>query len=251
MLPAICGDDSFCFLPDEIDGAGLGMAAVITAVRTVEGGTQIAEGAGILLVTAEAALQHLTDFSQRHPAAVASVGGRLNDGCQHLLQSADGAVVAVVCYQRLLLFTTGPVAFALVDFPQQLSVQLTVVQRGTEVDVARHGSADKTAAAAGVAERLRLVSGADERDEAAVLGVGFAVGRAVLQVGGGDEVLQHYLLALRDAVELVEVDECEGGQPQVQVVLVLEVDAVVVVFLQVTGQQHPAEAGLATALPFY
>lgn len=108
----------FRFLPDEIDNAGLRVAVVITVVGTVQGDTQLAEGTGVFLVTAEAVLQHLTDFSQRHPAAVVGGDRLLNDGGQHLVQSADGTVVVVVCYQRLLLFTTGPVAFALVNLPQ-------------------------------------------------------------------------------------------------------------------------------------
>ena len=46
---------------------------------------------------------------------------------------------------------------------------------------------------------------------------------------------------LSDLVELIEVDECERRKAEVQVLLVLEVDAVVVVVEQVTRQQNPAE----------
>ena len=76
-----------------------------------------------------------------------------------------------------------------------------------------------------------------------------AVGWAVFQVGSRHEVLQDDLLSLGNLVELVEVDECEGGEAEVQVGLVLEVDAVVVVFALFTRQQDAALRGLATPLP--
>ena len=37
--------------------------------------------------------------------------------------------------------------------------------------------------------------------------IGLAVGWTILQIGGGNQVFQHNLLALGDLVELVEVDE--------------------------------------------
>ena len=81
--------------------------------------------------------------------------------------------------------------------------------------------------------------------------IGLAVGWAILQIGGRDKIFQYDLLALGDLVELVEIDQREGGQSQVQVVLVLEVDAVVVILTLVPGQQDATERGLATALTTY
>ena len=66
-------------------------------------------------------------------------------------------------------------------------------------------------------------------------GIGLAVRWAIFQIGGRYEILQHDLLALGDLVKLIEVDQRKRGQTQVQVVLVLEVDAVVVVFTLVSG----------------
>ena len=82
-------------------------------------------------------------------------------------------------------------------------------------------------------------------------GVCLAVGWAILQVRSRYEILQYNLLALGDLIELVEVDESKRRQTEVQVCLVLEVDAVVIVFALVPGQQDTAELGLATALPSY
>ena len=62
-----------------------------------------------------------------------------------------------------------------------------------------------------------------------------AVRWAIFQIGGRYEVLQHDLLTLGDLIELIEIDERKRGQTQVQVVFVLEVDAVVVVFTLVSG----------------
>ena len=111
------------------------------------------------------------------------------------------------------------------------------------------GQADKPAAAAGICQWRTFVRGADERGIAAMAGIGLAVRWTVLQVGGRHEVLQHNLLTLGNLVELVEIDECKRRQPEVQVVLTLEVDAVVVVLTLFPGQQRPAEGGLAATLP--
>ena len=81
-----------------------------------------------------------------------------------------------------------------------------------------------------------------------MIGVGLAVGWAVLEVGGGDKVFQHNLLSLCNLVELVEVDEGETGEPEVQVAFVLEVDAVVVILAKLPRQQDSAEGGLAAPL---
>ena len=81
--------------------------------------------------------------------------------------------------------------------------------------------------------------------------IGLAVRRTVFQVGGRYEVLQYHLLSLGYLIELVEIDQCERGQSEVQVVLILEVDAVVVVLTLVARQQDATERGLATALTAY
>ena len=49
------------------------------------------------------------------------------------------------------------------------------------------------------------------------------------------------MLALCYLVKLIEVDKGEGGETEVQVALVLEVDAVVVIVAQFLGQQYSAE----------
>ena len=81
--------------------------------------------------------------------------------------------------------------------------------------------------------------------------ISLAVWRTILQIGGRNEVLQDDLLALGNLVELVEVDERKGSQSQIQVVLVLEIDAVVVIFTLVSGQQDATERGLSATLPSY
>ena len=133
----------------------------------------------------------------------------------------------------------------------QLGIKLTVVHRRLEVDVALDGDANEPSATRRVCQRHRLVGGANERGVAAMTGIGCAVGRTVLQVARRHEVLQHDLLPLGDLVELIEVDQRKRGQPEVQVVLVLEIDAVVVVFALVSRQQDPTETRLAATLPAY
>ena len=81
--------------------------------------------------------------------------------------------------------------------------------------------------------------------------VGLAVGWTVFQLGSREQIFQHNLLALGNLVELVQIDESEAGQSEVEVTLVLEVDAVVVVVHQFSGHQDATEARLATALPAY
>ena len=82
-------------------------------------------------------------------------------------------------------------------------------------------------------------------------GIGRTVRRTVFQVGGGYEIFQHNLLALGYLVKLIEVDKGERRQTQVQVMFVLEVDAVIIVFAHVPGKQYPAETRLAAALTTY
>ena len=82
-------------------------------------------------------------------------------------------------------------------------------------------------------------------------GVCLAVGRPVFQVSGRHEIFQHDLLPLGNLVKLIKVDEGKRGQSEVQVCLVFEVDAVVVVLTLVTRQQDAAERGLAAALSPY
>ena len=122
-------------------------------------------------------------------------------------------------------------------FVLQLCIELLIFDGRREVDIALHRHADEPTASAWVGQGRALVGGADERGIAAVAGVGLAVGRAVFQVGGRHEVFQDNLLPLGDLVELVEVDEGEAGQAEVQVALVLEVDAVVVVLALLSWQQ--------------
>ena len=80
---------------------------------------------------------------------------------------------------------------------------------------------------------------------------GLAVGRPELDVGRRQQVFQQHLLALRHLVELVDVDQRKRRQSEVQVCLVPERDAVVVVVAQLLRQQDAAETGLATALAAY
>ena len=90
-------------------------------------------------------------------------------------------------HQGLLLFAGRPVALAIAYLLVQLGIQLLVVDGGAEVDVAGDRHADEAACSAGVCERHRLVGGAYERGEAAVLRIGLAVGWTVFQVGSADD----------------------------------------------------------------
>ena len=191
---------------------------------------------------------------QRHPLAAVGIAhgravGLLEDRKQLFAKLREALIAKVVFHQSTFFLTCQVVAEPqLRDFVLQLSIELFVLDGRGEVDVALDVDADEASAAAGVGQGHTLVGGADERRIAAVAGIGFAVGRAVLEVGGGDEVLQHNLLALGYLVELVEVDEGEAGQAEVQVALVLEVDAVVVVLALLPGQEDSAEGSLAATL---
>ena len=100
--------------------------------------------------------------------------------------------------------------------------------------------ADESALTRRIHQRLHLVGGADERGVAAILFDGLAVGRTELHVARRQQVFQHNLLRVGGLVELVDIDQGEGGQGDIQVKLVLEVDLVVVVVAQFWGQQPPS-----------
>ena len=133
----------------------------------------------------------------------------------------------------------------------QLRIELRIVNRCLKIDVTLHVHTDKPSAATGIRQWRAFVCGADERSITTMTRKGPAIGWAILQIRGRYEIFQHNLLALGDLVELVEIDEGKRGQTQVQVVFVLEVDAVVVVFTLISGQQETTERGLATALSSY
>ena len=134
---------------------------------------------------------------------------------------------------------------------EQLRIELVVLHRRLEVDVSLSNHTDETARAAGVNEWCLVVGGANERRIATMAAIGLAVWWAVFQIGCRHEVFQHNLLALGNLVKLVEVDKCKRRQSEVQVRLVLEVDAVVVIFALVARQQDATERRLAAALATY
>ena len=246
----------FFFYP--IHPAG-GLALALESVfGTAQRLADLDERAFVLLIASlESLFQAGGNLLQREPLAVLRIFSRipvrlLEERHQHLAQSVHLLEAQVVLHQGLLLFLRQIVAFTqLLHLVFQLGIELVVLHGCLEVDAAFHLHTDETPRPRGIHERHRIVGSANERGIAAMTGICLAVGRAVLEVGGGNEVLQHDLLTLRYLVELVEIDERERGQSQVQVALVLEVDAVIVVFALIPRQQDTAETRLAAALTAY
>ena len=155
----------------------------------------------------------------------------------HLHQINRTLVRLVLFRQRLYLLVVQPVSLFIIEKVQRLRKELLVVEIVGKVDILVLGDAHthKTARTCGVNQRLLLVGGAYQGGIAADQLDGLAVGRTEFYVGRRQQIFQYDLLCVGCLVKLIDIDQGKGGECDVQVELILEVQLVIVVIPQFPG----------------
>ena len=216
-----------------------------------QSGSDAGEGDALHGSTPVAPSQQVEDVADQPPAPAFVVCRFAEEGEEHLLEAVDALELLVLAHEQQGIGIVEPVAGTLRNFLEQLGVDLSVKKVVGEVDVARDVHADEASGTRGICKGLGLVGGTNERGIATVLLIGLAVWRTELHIGCGEQVFQEDLLTGGGLIELVDIDECKAGEAEVEVSLVLEVDAIVVIVAQLRREEDPTKTGLATALSSY
>ena len=227
----------------------------VSAARMVVGHAEPAEelahaqGVDALERTRSLALEEVEDVGGREPfdAVGRGVGGEGEVFHKGFFQGRLAVEEGVVGFDGSFFVLGEGVGLTLAHFGQKLGVELGMV--GPDgADVAVHHLAIEAAGAGGVGEEGIEVARADEGGHAGADEAAATVGAAHDGLGELHEVFQCAHLALAVAVELVHVDECQGGKASLGVAVGGEVELVGVVAAEFGREWGAAEGALAESL---
>lgn len=174
--------------------------------------------------------------------------GKLEVGSQHLFGRRHTIEGLVRCLYLRFLALTEPAAFTLLQFVLQLGIKLGMLHWRGAVYFVLHLHADEAPAARSVCQQVATVARTDERSDALQRFGTAAVGTAQIQVLHLHQVLQLRHAGGRQLVELVQIDESEGGQLVLGSSGVAQVEAFGEVAAQLGGHQQAAEGRFAHPL---
>ena len=113
------------------------------------------------------ALHRGIDFGGGHQAGTLFARlGEAETGADQFFGGRDAVERAVGLLDFGFLFLAEPAAFAVLQFVQQLGVELFIIHRRGAVDGAFHLHTDEAAAARKVGQQVAAVAGSDERGDA-------------------------------------------------------------------------------------
>ena len=140
-----------------------------------------------------------------------------------MLQGVDFLETGVLFYQAGGFGLVEPVAAAMAEFITKLGVDLIVIDGGEEIDGTGDVDTEVTAGTGGVHQGTAVVRGGDKGGKTAALFHVGGEGQAHIHLILGDEELQQGMLATAELIELIDIDECTGGEGEGQGGLTLQV----------------------------
>ena len=129
-----------------------------------------------------------------------------------MLYAADFLETGVLIHQAGGFGLVEPVAAAMAEFITKLGIDLRVIDGGEEIDGTGDVDTEVTAGTGGIHQGAAVVRGGDKRGKTAAL---FHVGgerETHIDLILGDEELQQGMLATAELIELIDIDQCTGGE---------------------------------------
>lgn len=169
--------------------------------------------------------------------------GLLVDIQEHLVDVEIVTEGRIGLLNLVALVVGEPIAGAVTDLVECLSIDLLVVDGRLVVEIRAIGNADadEASAASVVGQRVFVVGVGHERRVARTIVLHTSEGAARVDLYAAEGLLEVRLLASAESVKLLEQDEEVVGQREVGVELVAHIEVVHGVLTQVLGDEADAE----------